>query len=48
MISVSFLGIKDHLKERLHQLEKMDISYFHCDIMDGKFFSEKTWSFEEL
>lgn len=48
MISVSFLGIKDHLKERLHQLEKMDISYFHCDIMDGKFVSEKTWSFEEL
>lgn len=48
MISVSFLGIKEQLKEQLLQLEKTDVSYFHCDIMDGKFVSQKTWNVEEL
>lgn len=48
MISASFLGIKDHLKENLHILDQTNISYLHFDIMDGKFVSNETWHVSDL
>ena len=48
MISVSFLGIHENVKEELKKLDEMNISFFHCDIMDGKFVSNKTWDYKSL
>lgn len=48
MISASFLGIKENLKENLEKLNETNITYFHFDIMDGKFVENKTWEKEDL
>ena len=48
MISVSFLGIKEQLKENLERLDQTNISYIHFDIMDGKFVQNRTWNVKEL
>lgn len=48
MISASFLGIKDSLKENLLKLDHTSIGYLHFDIMDGKFVPNKTWHVSEL
>ncbi len=48
MLSISFLGIKENLRENLEKLDAMNFSYFHCDIMDGEFVLNKTWKVEEL
>ena len=48
MISVSFLGIKEQLKENLERLDQTNISYIHFDIMDGKFVQNRTWNVQEL
>ncbi len=36
-LSVSILGIKEDLKEKINLLNKLKIDYLHLDIMDGKF-----------
>lgn len=48
MLSVSILGIKENIKENIEKLEKLNIDYFHIDIMDGIFVPNKTWKYEEI
>lgn len=36
-LSVSILGIKKNLKEKITELNKLNVDYLHLDIMDGKF-----------
>ena len=48
MISVSFLSIKDNIKDNLKILDKTSISMFHVDIMDGMFVPNKTWNIKEI
>lgn len=47
-ISASFLSIKNNLKENIKLLDGTNIDYLHLDIMDGKFVTNKTWSFREI
>ena len=48
MLSVSILGIKENIKENLKKLDKLNIDYFHIDIMDGKFVPNTTWKYNEI
>ena len=48
MLSVSILGIKENMKENVSKLDNLDIDFFHVDIMDGKFVSNKTWKFRDI
>jgi len=48
MLSVSILGIKEHIKENIKKLDNLKIDYFHIDIMDGIFVNNKTWEFEQI
>lgn len=48
MLSVSILGIKENVKENIKKLDKLDIDYFHIDIMDGIFVKNKTWKYNEV
>lgn len=47
-ISASFLSIKNNVKENIKILDQTNIDYLHLDIMDGKFVSNKTWTFMEI
>lgn len=47
-LSVSILSIKDKMKENVKKLDKCDIDYFHIDVMDGKFVTNKTWNVDEV
>ena len=46
-ISVSILNSKDR-KEMIDKLNNANISYIHMDVMDGKFVSQNTLSYQEL
>ena len=46
-LSVSILNSKDR-KEMIDKLNNTNISYIHMDVMDGKFVSQNTLSFQEL
>ena len=48
MLSVSILGIKEKIKKNIKKLDKMNIDYFHIDIMDGTFVENKTWKYKEI
>ena len=48
MLSVSILGIKENIEENIKKLDKMDIDFFHIDIMDGVFVSNKTWDYDQI
>ena len=48
MLSVSILGIKENIKENIQKLDKLNINFFHIDIMDGIFVPNKTWEYEEI
>lgn len=48
MLSVSILGIKENIKENIEKLDKLNIDFFHIDIMDGIFVPNKTWKYEEI
>jgi ribulose-phosphate 3-epimerase len=48
MLSVSILGIKENIKENIKKLDKLNIDYFHIDVMDGKFVQNKTSKYEEI
>ena len=48
MLSVSILGIKENTKENINKLDKLNIDYFHIDIMDGIFVENKTWEYKEV
>ena len=48
MLSVSILGIKENKLENIKRLDKLNIDYFHIDIMDGKFVPNKTWEYKEI
>lgn len=48
MLSVSILGIKENIKENIEKLDKLNIDYFHIDIMDGIFVPNKTWKYDEI
>lgn len=39
---------EDKLLEYVKELEKLDVEYLHCDVMDGKFVESKCLSFELL
>lgn len=41
-ISLSVLGIKENIKERMFKFEKLGINYFHIDVIDGKFAEKNT------
>lgn len=47
-ISVSFLSIKNDLKENIEKLDKTTIDYLHLDIMDGKFVNNTTYNIDEI
>ena len=46
-ISVSILNSKDR-KEMIDKLNNTNISYIHMDVMDGKFVSQNTLSYQGL
>lgn len=46
-LSVSILNSKDR-KEMIDKLNNTNISYIHMDVMDGKFVSQNTLSYQEL
>ena len=48
MISVSLLSMRDNLLEHIKKLNKEDIDYFHLDMMDGLFVSNKSFSYDEV
>lgn len=48
MLAVSILGIKENIKENIKKLDDTNIDYFHLDIMDGKFVSNKTWDIYQM
>lgn len=47
-LSVSILGIKENLKEKIKELNKLNIDYLHLDIMDGKFVENVNDDYELL
>lgn len=47
-ISLSVLSISDKLKEKIEEIDSLDIDYIHLDIMDGAFVSAKTWEVSQL
>jgi ribulose-phosphate 3-epimerase len=47
-ISVSILSIKDNVIDSIKKLNKTDTDYIHLDIMDGKFVSNKTYTFGDI
>lgn len=48
MLALSILGIKENIKENIQKLDKMDIDYFHIDVMDGQFVENKTIEYNKL
>ena len=46
-LSVSILNSKDR-KEMIDKLNNANISYIHMDVMDGRFVSQNTLSYQEL
>lgn len=48
MLSVSILGIKEKIRKNIKKLDKMNIDYFHIDIMDGIFVENTTWKYKEV
>lgn len=48
MLSVSILGIKEKINENIKKLDNLKIDFFHIDIMDGIFVSNKTWNYKEI
>lgn len=48
MLAVSILGISDNFKENIDKLDKMNIDFFHIDVMDGEFVCNKTRDVAEL
>ena len=48
MLSVSILGIKDNFSSNIAKLDKLNIDFFHVDIMDGKFVNNTTWQYDDL
>lgn len=48
MLSVSILGIKENINENIKKLDNLKIDFFHIDIMDGIFVSNKTWNYKEI
>lgn len=47
-LSVSILGLKDSVRDKIELLNKTSIDYFHLDIMDGKFVPNYTWDMPTL
>jgi ribulose-phosphate 3-epimerase len=48
MLSVSILGIKEKIRKNIKKLDKLNIDYFHIDIMDGIFVENTTWGYKEI
>ena len=48
MLSVSILGIKEKIRKNIKKLDKLNIDYFHIDIMDGIFVENTTWEYKEI
>ena len=47
-ISTSILSIKDNILEKVKILNSTDTDFIHYDIMDGKFVSNTSFSFDEI
>lgn len=46
-ISVSLLSVRDKLKEKTMEMDKLNIDYIHIDVMDGKFVTNTAFTIEE-
>lgn len=46
-IAVSFLGIKEKIATEIEKLNETEVAYFHFDVMDGNFVTNKTRPFAE-
>jgi len=47
-VSVSILSGKDNLVAVVKKIDKTNVDYIHVDIMDGKFVSNKSFTFSEV
>ena len=47
-LSVSILGIKKDINNKIKELNKLNVDYLHIDVMDGKFVPNKNNDFEKL
>lgn len=45
-ISASFLSVNENLIENIKKLDSTSIDFFHLDVMDGIFVSNKSWNYE--
>ena len=48
LLSTSILSIKENIQDKIEELNTLDVDYIHLDIMDGKFVTNKTRSFNEI
>lgn len=48
LVSASILSSKYKANDLVKELNKTNVDYIHLDIMDGKFVSNKTWTYSEV
>lgn len=47
-LSISFLSVKNNIKENIKNIEQTNCDYIHIDIMDGKFVPNTSFSYDDV